>query len=718
MWAWQTARFEYEAHDPADPSTAVNGVPFAIAAAKNCAVAAGVSGFPFIEIAATGIPKLTFEKPAAVLNLNVRAVGAATPAIVRALTPAADWLSPVPPATATLDPARATAVALPLTAGGKPTAHPAARGVLVEAEATLGSARHTFHRRVPVSLRTLATRVDLLVRTDPKGTPQPLAAFSVRPNGLPVTYQLLLFNPTPLPQQVVARLVGLNRETAPLTLPPNKLVPLVFAPATPAAPPPPPPAGAVPDDGFRPINDNALSLELLDPTDRESVLQTFALPVAVADPAGYLRVSDAVFTPAADGRSNRLSTTVVPGDIPGTATCPVRMTFPPAANRGLVVRDGSQAGSVTPAGKPLTLYAENIAFPSPAGARVTVTLAADGVERVFTYSAALPALGETVRLRPVTNPRVRVNAVEYAPGTKPLPVTLEVDDAPTGAKLELLVGTAANDSSPVRADLTLPIATARARVVKYRFDPKGESFALAGTLTDHRPVLPVELLTGRRALEARLLAPDGAVLATDRVYVTFDSRAPAVEFTAPPRAAKGQPLPLTAFAGPTISGIKEVKFFVGKPDKGELPAAPAPVPGVRVADASEWRATLPMPDTNGVVTVGVRFITLAGQVTTEMRDVELLDAAVLNKPAPGKIAGKLTENRIVQAGATVFLYDAKGNALAKTTTKADGTFEFKELPPGAYFLFSEKIATGREKKLPVDVKSGETTAAELELLMK
>jgi hypothetical protein len=555
---------------------------------------------------------------------------------------------------------------------------------------------------------------------NPKAAPQPLSEFRVRPNGQPLAYQLVLFNPSPLSQKVIARLAGLNRETATLTLEPGKPAPLVFA-STAVAAPQTATAGtpAKPSDGFTPIRGNTLTLELLDPTDKENVLQTFTLPVAVADPASYLRVSDAVFTPGGDGRRNRLSTTIVPGDIPGSAACPVKMVFPPAFNRGLLVRDGSQAGSVTNAGKPVTLYAENIAFPSPVGANVTVTVSADGVERVFTYSAALPTLGETVRLQPVTNPRVRVNTVAFAPGTDPLPVSLEVDNPPQGAKLELLVGTAKNDDSPVVADLTLPIATARARVVKMRFDPKGEGFELAGSLTDHKPVLPVELLTGRRALEARLLAPDGEVIAKNRVYVVFDGNPPPeVAFLdLPPKAAKGQPLTVKATCGPTVSGIKEVKFFVGKPNKDELPASPAPVPGVAFG-ASDWRATLQMPDMKGIVVVGVRFTTSAGLSAIATQEIELLDAMELNKPAPGKIAGRLSENRIAQPAATVFLYDAKGNPLAKATTKPDGTFEFKGLPPGDYYLFSEKESTNRIVKEQVAVKPGETMTKELELLLK
>ena len=69
-------------------------------------------------------------------------------------------------------------------------------------------------------------------------------------------------------------------------------------------------------------------------------------------------------------------------------------------------------------------------------------------------------------------------------------------------------------------------------------------------------------------------------------------------------------------------------------------------------------------------------------------------------------------------GAVVILADEKYVQKAKTTTKPDGTFAFKDLLPATYFLFSEKEATGRQAKVEIAVKPGETANATLELLLK
>jgi hypothetical protein len=98
--------------------------------------------------------------------------------------------------------------------------------------------------------------------------------------------------------------------------------------------------------------------------------------------------------------------------------------------------------------------------------------------------------------------------------------------------------------------------------------------------------------------------------------------------------------------------------------------------------------------------------------------VELLDPAELNKPEPGKIAGKVVELRLTQKGREVFLYDDKGNVKDKKVSKEDGTFAFPDLVPGRYYLFTQNDYAKTEAKSEVEVKPGETANATLELLLK
>jgi hypothetical protein len=616
-----------------------------------------------------------------------------------------------------LDPLRQGAAELALAAGDSPVSFPTAAGVLVEARA----GGRTYHRRVGVTLEDITDRLSLFIRSAPGQPPVGAREIRVRPNGVPATYQLLLANPSPRERKVVARLAGLGRETE-VVVPPGKSTLLVF-PAPPVVPPPPGQPGQppLPDEGLL-LKGEELVLQLFDPADRDVAKQTIRLPVRVSSPADYLTISQPVFKPSPGGRADRLSTTIVPGDVPPGGPCNVRLGFPPERNQELIIRDGNMIGPVVRGGPPLLLYADHLALPHRSGTKVWVTVSADGMERVVTYTSTLTPAGDTVRLAPFTEPEVRVKAEPVSTGTKPLPVTLEVDNAPPGASLEFVIGSTTHRWAPVVADLTMPIPTAKAVAARVKFDPKGETLLLTGSIKDHEPQLPVELLVGRRVLEARLLDWDQKeITRSKRVDVIFDGSPPQnVHFTdLPLRARKDQPIVVRASCDPTISGIKEVKFFVGLPQKNELPKAPPPIAGKLFDEAvNEYRATVPVDGQKGVITVGVQFTTNAGLSTIETQEVELVDAAELNKPAPGAISGKVIEGKLAQPGLVVFLYDDKGNSKAKTTTDEGGAFEFKDLAPASYFLYCEKETTNRHIKKEVTVKAGDTVVETLELLLK
>ena len=377
-----------EARDGTDPV-------FAALAARACRVA-GSGDTDYLEVSPLAAPKLTPERRDAELRVNLRAIGDSAPATVRlnVLSPGEGWVKATAPAAVTLDPLRQGQAAFALRAGDNPLSFPEARGVLVEAE----SGGRTYHRRVLVSLDDITNQLHLLVRTAPGQPPVPAREIRLRPDGTPQPYQFLLANPTPRDRKVVARLAGLGREVE-VAIPAGKSVALAFPAPPPVATPVPAGATPPPDLGVT-LPRSELPLELLNPADREEIQQTIRVPVVVANPADYLRVTDPVFLPAAGAKPNRLSVTVVPGDIPPGGPCTVRLGFPEKRNPGLVVRDGNLTGPVARGGSPITLYAENLALPGPGGTEVWVTVSADGVDRVLTYTATLPSLGETVRLAP------------------------------------------------------------------------------------------------------------------------------------------------------------------------------------------------------------------------------------------------------------------------------------------------------------------------------
>ncbi len=713
LWAWHAARFEYEARESDGMDYA-----FALAAARACRAAAGSGGDRYLEVTPAAPPRLTLDRPSSSLRVNLRAVGAPQPeARVRVLSPADGWVTVGAPTQVALDPLREVSASFAIAAGDNPVSFRDAKGVLLEAEA----GGRTYHRRVPVSVDDITDRLMLFARTAPGQPPVSLREIRVRPNGTQQPYQLLLANPTPKDRKVFVRLAGLSREVE-VTVPAGKTAPLLFPAPPPVPTPPGQPAQTPPADEGVALKSDELVLELFDAADRDAVKQTIRVPVAVANPADYLRITDPVFQPASGARPNRLSITVVPGDIPPGGPLTARLGFPEKRNPGLVVRDGNLTGPVSAGGSPLTLYAENLALPGPGANDVWVTVSADGVERVLTYFASLPSLGETVRLAPVGAPRVFVKVENVATGTAPLPVTLVVDNAPPGATLEFVIGTAASKDAPVVADLTQRIPTPKDAAARVKFDPKGEMLILTGFIRDHEPKLPVELLVGKRVLEARLLDRVGKELATHRADVTFDGTPPKnVQFLDPPaRARKDQPLAVRAMCDPTISGIKEVKFFVGRPQGKTLPQNPPPISGKLFDEATnEWRCAIPVEGLKGTVTVGVQFTTNAGLASDPvMFDVELVDAADLNKPEPGKIAGTVIELRLPQKDRAVFLYDDKKVPKDKKITNAAGTFEFPNLVPGTYYLFTENDYSNAEAMLPVEVKPGETKTVTLEVLLR
>jgi hypothetical protein len=242
---------------------------------------------------------------------------------------------------------------------------------------------------------------------------------------------------------------------------------------------------------------------------------------------------------------------------------------------------------------------------------------------------------------------------------------------------------------------------------------------LAAVIEDWEVAWDVPQLIGRRTVVARLLAADKTVLATKEIPVVLDDSPPtAPDFRAlPDQVKKGTQLPVTIETTDPESGVDSVAFFVGKPgpDGKPLPGT-AMIPAVRSPlDPTRWSAIVPLPrDKSGMIDITSVAVNGAGLSSSASASVEAVEA-LPEKPAA--IAGQLREGTRPQAGLEVTLSDARGMALFKATTNAEGRYLFPDLKPGSYTLTAEKVATRRSAKAAATATAGVTTTADLELYL-
>jgi len=706
---WHAARFDDWAVNPTDLPDFSRDAEFAAKAAEACR-AFGAAPSPRARVEWAPNPEsveLTPSQQAGTVEVRLRLLGSEKPLAARlaVLTPAAEWISAWTPADIELSPIRAVPTALTVAVGSAPQRFSKLSGVLLSATV---AGRPNF-KRFAVSTDRLSNRLELLVKAGADGPELPASVLRLRPNGKPSSFTFLLSNPTATPQTVVVRVSDPPREIASLTVPSGKSVPLLF-PAPPAANPPPavpPPAAVSAPEEFR--------FQLLDPKTLAE-LQTFTVFVKLLEPTESVTVREVVFRPGGDGKPNELSATLAERESFRGGPMTVAMAFPTDRNPGMVVPDGKLSGMLDSGGAAVRLYATNPTFDRAKGGTVTLTLAADGADRAFVFRGDIGNDGGVVRLQPVTTPRVRIVADDFATGLDPLPVRFETENAPPPATLEVDIGT---ESGPdFRRDYKLDVnPAAKRRTTTLALDPKGP-LTLATSVADTEVSLPVDRLVGARLIRARMLDANGKEIARATRRVVFDGAAPRnVKFVDPPARAKAAtPLAVRVAVDPPVSGVKEVNVFLGKPVNNAPPANAMLIPAK--ADGDGWTATVPLGPGPVPADITAQVVSGSGKAGFATMTVELVPAAEFDKPKPGAIAGKVVEGEIAQPGLTVTLSDDKGKEKAKATTKDDGTFKFAELPTGKYRVFAAKLSTGREKGEAVEVKPGETAAVELSLVLK
>ncbi len=181
---------------------------------------------------------------------------------------------------------------------------------------------------------------------------------------------------------------------------------------------------------------------MLDAKRPEVVLGQRVVLVEVAAPSDYVRVHDASLTPARPvaKEPNRLSVSLrslLPPSDPATA---VELVLRRERIPGFLGVDKGVLRGKLPAGGELKLTAEALNLDPAAAGDGVIEVTVDGVPRALLLRAAfagirdvsIPLNEEAVALRLRSPAMARTGA--------PVPVVLEVDNAPEGAALELSLG--------------------------------------------------------------------------------------------------------------------------------------------------------------------------------------------------------------------------------------------------------------------------------------
>ena len=367
----------------------------------------------------------------------------------------------------------------------------------------------------------------------------------------------------------------------------------------------------------------------------------------------------------------------------------------------------------------MTVTAEAINLDPAASGHAIVELTVDGVERALLLRT--PFTGNRDVSRAVIDDALalRLRSPAVARTGTPVPVVLEVDNGPEDGSLELSLGR-------TRADRFEPIQSWRYqgfRRSRIGVDPasSGGVLLFEAGLGDWSQVLDTGGLRGRFLLRARLRRGDGLIIKEIERELLLDDQKPRWLYLSgvPRRAKRGRTLEVTAVGDTPPSGIASAQFFIGKPDPdGKVAPGITMVAGARRPGKTEtWKAALKLPSDKGEVeaAVSVRFITGVGLEALDTASIELGDT---DPVVTGAIRGIVKEGTLAQKDLVVGLFDAKGDKLREARTSETGSFRFEDVPPGAYFLTSERPVAATKGQATAEVKAEQTVEVVLPLFRR
>jgi hypothetical protein len=738
LWAWLADRNRYAAHDALNlglGSGAVSSLHSA-AARSYQQFARGVPEEEFVQMIGTTEPMLLPPGGSPVvypLQLRLFAPPSAkTDAVLRVLTADDAWLQ-VTPEVAGAEPGKSEVpLGLPhlaitkvplrieLKAGAAGARVPPPQGVLVEVRIN----GRTYHHRVPVSLNAVTDRLEVLLSANPETPAAPQGELRLRPVRPRQPFFLYVRNPTAKPRNLVIQLLTNDKlidgaETK-LAVGVKETRRVVFPqPAAPPLPPPPTGGGPAPPPGPAELPEltGPLEVRLLDADNRNAVLERKLIPVGVATPREYIQVTGIQWLPGQPPAKNRLTVnlrTLLSAGPP----CQAELVLLPERIPGLrEIKDGNLRSELPFSGEEVKLYAEGLLLRDGDDEDGWTYLTIDGCIRALVFRTTFARSGDPSTPREDSQPALRLRAPQFGRTGSKLPVTIEVDNPPAGATLDVALGTVNAGAFEPESARRLPTG----RQTRIGLSPSGPGGALLfeAMIQDWHIELDTLRIKGPRALAARLADAAGNTIRTAMMTVVLDDNpADKVQFIElPAKYRNNVPLVVKASAQTPVAGIKEVNFYFGKAVDNKPPAGAQPIAAVPIDQAgTTWAAKLPLAgDRKGPTDISVEFKSMVGLSSFATATIELLDPNAA--PEPGKIEGKVNEGGRAQGDLDVVLRNEKNEEKGRTKTGPDGSYRLDNVEPGKYKIIAMKVVSNRRAEQAVVVEPGQTVTVDLTLIV-
>ncbi len=578
---------------------------------------------------------------------------------------------------------------------------PAPVGFLAEAKFE----GQTWHQLVAVPIAPMTQELQILVSADPDEPTSTVNEIRLRPGKVKQPHYIYVKNLTNRMQQVQVDVKAgertLFKSSQVLNVLPDASRKIRFD-----------------DISQEPIADlqGDITVRVMD-RDRTKILGERTLKVEVLSAKDYVRIAEASYQPGFDGSGKWAVVVQSAKPVAGPAIA-AQLVLPVQRIPGLIDAGGGTTHVEVPArtSSPRLLFAERLRLIPAADEEGPVYLHIDGVPRAFVYRTKFRRDGTPTQPRRDERPAIRLTAPQCIMAGAKCLVDLEVDNAPAGAKVEVALGRVVANGDFV-PEASREFADAKQR----RIDMQATRDALVfdAAVSDWTATFDTRAKVGSRTLRARLIDGGGGILADASQNIVIDDSPPIAKINAVPAQIKqGSTVPLLVEAGDAESGVSQVTFFLGKPDRGEIPNGAIRYKAVPVnREQTHWTVPLPVPtDRVGSSSVSVQVINHAGMVAVDTVTFEITEREP-GATGLGLIQGRVVEGPRLQPNLVVILQDAKGKEIARTRTLPDGTYRFPSLPPGRYRVVCVKPESQRRAILDAMVEPDRATQADLSLAL-